>query len=211
MSGDRHKTRRLYATLLIVVLIAAGCAQPQPSNISDACGMLEDRKDWYAAVHKAEKRWKIPMSITMAFIHQESSFKHNAKPPRRKLLGFIPWFRVSSAYGYSQALDQSWQEYKDETGKVLARRASFTDSADFIGWYNDKTARSLGISRNDAYSLYLAYHEGRGGYKRKTYAKKKWLMEAANKVKKNTAIYKRQLKQCGHKLQYPWFHFLPWI
>ncbi len=149
------------------------------------------------------------MTTILAFIHQESSFKHDAKPPRRKLLGFIPWFRASSAYGYSQALDQSWQEYKDETGGILARRNSFADSADFIGWYNDKTARSLGISRDDAYSLYLAYHEGRGGYKRKTHNKKKWLLKAAGKVKRNAATYERQLKQCGHELTRPWYHFLP--
>lgn len=149
------------------------------------------------------------MSTILAFIHQESSFKHDAKPPRRKLLGFIPWFRISSAYGYSQALDESWQEYKDETGKFYARRSSFAHSADFIGWYNRKTIRSLGISRNDAYSLYLAYHEGRGGYKRNTFKKKKWLIEAAKKVRQNAATYNRQIKQCGHRLTRPWYDFLP--
>ena len=41
----------------------------------------------------------------MAIIKQESSFIADAKPDRRKLLGFIPWKRKSSARGYAQAID----------------------------------------------------------------------------------------------------------
>jgi hypothetical protein len=37
----------------------------------------------------------------------------------------------------------------------------------------------LGISRRDAYRQYLAYHEGQGGYKHRTYEKKPWLIKVS--------------------------------
>ena len=45
-------------------------------------------------------------------------------------------------------------------------------ATDFIGWYNKKSRETLGISSVNAEHLYLAYHEGRGGYKRKVILKK---------------------------------------
>ena len=37
--------------------------------------------------------------VLMAFVHHESSFRSDARPPREYILGFIPWGRVSSAKG----------------------------------------------------------------------------------------------------------------
>ena len=54
----------------------------------------------------------------MAFILQESSYIQGAKPERTKLLGFIPWKRKSSAFGYAQALDGTWERYKKEAKKL---------------------------------------------------------------------------------------------
>ena len=61
---------------------------------------------------KTEKRWGSPAYVTLAFIKQESDFQQGAKPERIKLLGFIPWKRKSSAYGYAQAIDGTWDIYK---------------------------------------------------------------------------------------------------
>ena len=191
--------------LLIATALLSACATPQPRNISDACEIFKEREAWREAAISSQERWNIPMEITMAFVHQESSFKANAKPPRRKLLGFIPWFgRVSSAYGYSQAIDASWDEYKKETGRWYARRSSFEYSTDFIGWYNNKSVRELGLSPNNAYSLYLAYHEGRGGFKRKTYNQKPWLLNAAARVKQRATTYRKQIANCSSKPR-SWF------
>ena len=38
-------------------------------------------------------------------------------------------------------------------------------STNFIGWYVDKTNRTLGIAKNNAYLQYLAYHQGQAGFK----------------------------------------------
>jgi len=186
-------------SLIVITALLSACAEPQPQNINNACEIFKEKKVWHSAAIASQERWDIPMEVTLAIIHQESSFKSKAKPPRRKLLGFIPWFRPSSAAGYSQAIDESWGEYKKETGRWYARRSSFKHSADFIGWYNNKSVRELGLPSNDAYSLYLAYHEGRGGFARKSYNQKPWLLKTANKVRQRAAAYRRQIDNCAIK------------
>ena len=104
-----------------------------------------------------------PSKITIS-----SSFQSDAKPERTKLLWVIPWKRKSTAVGYSQALNMTWEDYKEETGNTRANRKNFKDSADFIGWYASK-GYYQGFDRLDARSLYLAYHEGYGGFKKKSY------------------------------------------
>ena len=133
-------------------------------------------------------------------MRQESSFKQDAKPGRDFLMWVIPWGRKSSAYGYAQVLDGTWDWYREETGNRGADRDNFEDAADFIGWYTNISQRTLGISKWDAYNQYLAYHEGHGGYKRKTFLKKKWLMEVANKVDGYSQNYSRQLQSCEDEL-----------
>jgi len=134
----------------------------------------------------------------MAIIRQESSFDQDAAPERNKLLGFIPWKRASSARGYAQAVEGTWEEYKQETNKRRAKRSNFSDSVDFIGWYLSK-APSVRIKSYEVDKLYIAYHEGYGGYKRKTYSDKDWLVDVAKKVKYNAVRYERQLKSCPLK------------
>ena len=210
MKDNRRGNTGWVIAAVAAACIAAACARPPPANINDACHMFQQRAEWHEAAQKSANRWRIPVEMIMAFMHQESSFNATARPPRRKLFGFIPWFRPSSAYGYSQATDATWKQYEKQTGRLFARRNSFPDSADFIGWYNDTSARTLGLPRDDAYSLYLAYHEGWTGYRNKTYNQKRWLLKVAEKVKKNAAVYRKQIKRC--KLKPPgrrWYQWLP--
>jgi hypothetical protein len=118
----------------------------------------------------------------MAIIHQESKFRRDARPPKKRVLGFIPWGRASSAYGYAQAKDDTWDWYISKTGNRGADRDDFEDAVDFVGWYCSMTHRTNGVSKWDAYNQYLAYHEGHGGYRRRTYNKKAWLLGVARKV-----------------------------
>jgi hypothetical protein len=134
--------------------------------------------------------------MQMAFIYQESRFVYDAQPPRPMLLGFIPWFRDSSAYGYPQAQDSAWGDYQQATGSLFASREDFADSCDFVAWYCSVSKNTLGIALNDAYRQYLAYHEGRGGYKRRTYQNKQWLLNVAQRVQQRMQRYETQLKSC---------------
>lgn len=136
-----------------------------------------------------------------SIIYQESAFRADAQPARRKLLGFIPWFRPSTAYGYSQAKTTTWDEYKDDAGRFGADRDDFGDAIDFVGWYNHQSRRRSGIAPNNTYGLYLAYHEGHGGYNRATYLQKPWLMTVARKVEARANTYQAQLVGCEEKLK----------
>jgi hypothetical protein len=137
----------------------------------------------------------------MAFKHQESGFNASARPERTRILWVIPWRRPSSAYGYSQSLDSTWKWYIEKSGNRGAKRSNFADSADFIGWYNDISHRELGVSKADARNLYLAYHEGHGGYRRRTYNQKAWLVAVADKVGRKARTYSAQLEGCRESLK----------
>jgi len=140
----------------------------------------------------------------MSFMYQESSFKANAKPPRRKILWIIPGPRPASAKGYSQATDETWEAYERATGRWGADRNDFDDAIDFMGWYIDYSYRTNKIKKNDAYNLYLAYHEGQGGYARATYRNKKWLIDTAHKVSGRASTYTSQLNSCEKELNRGW-------
>ena len=193
--------------LFLSLVYFAGCASNSPpSTTTDVCKIFKERYSWYKAAKKTEKRWKIPPYVLMSFVYQESSFKADAKPERTKLLWVIPWKRKSTAVGYSQALNMTWEDYKDETGNSGASRKNFKDSADFIGWYASK-GYYQGFDRLDARSLYLAYHEGYGGFKKKTYRKKPWLIKVADRVQTRSTKYQQQYWGCAKELKKKRFFF----
>jgi len=190
---------RLAALFLIVAL--TGCASSQPSDVSDVCAIFREKSGWYDDAVDARDAWGSPIPVMMAFIYQESRFKAKAKPPRKKIFGFIPGPRPSDAYGYSQALGSTWDAYKRSAGKYWADRDEFGDAIDFVGWYNDQSWRRSGIAKTDTYRLYLAYHEGHGGYNRGSYRSKQWLIDVAHKVERKANAYAGQLKRCEEDLK----------
>lgn len=190
-----------FATLLIM----SGCASAPPSSPDNICDIFAEKDDWYDAAAEAREKWGVPIHVPMAMMYQESSFKHDAIPPRDYLLGFIPWGRVSSAYGYSQAKTMTWEDYQRETGNGWASRSDFEDAIDFMGWFIAKTHTINGVSKWDAYGQYLNYHEGWGGYQRKTYLKKPWLVRTSKIVKQRSLRYAAQLNQCEEDFQHGWF------
>ncbi|EAQ31683.1 MULTISPECIES: hypothetical protein [Idiomarina] len=197
-----------------VVLTAAltGCATPPPQSPENICDIFEEHNDWYHAAADARERWGVPIHVPMAMMYQESSFKHDAVPPRYYFLGFIPWGRVSSAYGYSQAKDMTWEDYQRETGNGWASRSDFEDAVDFMGWFIYKSYEINGVSKWDAYAQYLNYHEGWGGYARKTYLSKPWLVKVSKQVKSRSLRYATQLKTCEDDLKHGWLYnlFFDW-
>tara|TARA_B100000614_G_scaffold123818_1_gene110884 strand:- start:55 stop:669 length:615 start_codon:yes stop_codon:yes gene_type:complete len=186
--------------LIIIILVISSCVSSPPEKPDNICEIFKEKSSWYKAAIKSEKRWKLPPYVLMAFIHQESSFQAKIKPERTKLLGVIPWRRPSSSVGYSQALKNTWQDYEDETGNSRASRTNFSDSADFVGWYASKGFYQ-GFSSTDARSLYLAYHEGYGGFKKGTYREKQWLIRVADRVQARSDMYQKQYWGCAKELK----------
>ena len=193
----RHLTIISGTVLAFCVIISiSSCRHKVPNNINNICEIFSDKYRCQKYAKNSQNKWGTPIHVQMAILFQESGFKHDAKPDRKKVLGFIPWKRKSSAYGYAQVLTTTWNEYKKQTKNRGADRDSFKDAIDFVGWYTYETNKQIKVSKWDAYSQYLAYHEGRGGFTRKTYNSKKWLIDVAKKVDKNSRVYSAQLKTC---------------
>jgi len=182
------------------MLCGLGCASGPPSDPDNLCSIFGQRTGWYRASRASTDRWGVPESVQLAIIYQESRFVAKARPPRGRFLWIFPGSRPSSAYGYGQILDGTWDEYRRSVGRSGASRDDFGDVVDFIGWYGDAAHRRAGIARNDAGSLYLAYHEGIGGYSRGSHAEKAWLLPVARKVESRARRYQAQYESCRKSL-----------
>ncbi|WP_112942834.1 MULTISPECIES: transglycosylase SLT domain-containing protein [unclassified Rhizobium] len=189
---------RIHTLLAVVVLaVLAGCATA-PKQTRNICAVFDQRDgmftSWQRSAEKAEKKYGVPVPILMATMYTESGFQPNARPPRTKLFGFIPWKRQSTAYGYSQALNGTWDHYQSATGNWSARRTNFSDAIDFIGWYHWQNSQTTGIQLNDAYSLYLAYYSGPKGYMRGDWRSNAQLQKTAQRFAGMAATYQQQLQ-----------------
>lgn len=188
-----------FRTLALLVLVAAcgGGNGTAPRNLDNACSIVQQRPSYLRAMKATERKWGIPVNVQMATIHQESRFISDARTPLQYKLGVIPVGRQSSAYGYAQALDGTWDEYRRAQNRSGAKRNRIRDATDFMGWYMDASARELGISKSDARSQYLAYHDGRTGYRRGSYKSKPWLLRVSASVADRSNTYRQQLIACG--------------
>ena len=183
--------------LILIFVFSIGCSSI-PKNTADGCSIFSERYLWYKHAKKTAEKWGTPIYIQLAIIKMESDFDWLAKPARKKIFKVIPYKRPSSSFGYSQAVKGTWRQYKKETGNKYATRTRFKDSVDFIGWYTNKTEKILKISKKDAFSQYVAYHEGWGNYK--NYKKNQKVILLANKVEKQAGLYKKQLSKCSKSL-----------
>ncbi len=209
-SGRRAGARRPGRALVLVLLLAglSGCVAPTPARQGDICEVFAQQPDWYDHARASRARWGTPMHVLMAFVRHESSFRSHARPPIRWFF-IVPLGRASSARGYAQALDGTWREYKAERG-MFRSRSSMKDALDFIGWYNYRTRRELGISLWDARRLYLAYHEGQGGYRRGTWKRKPGLQRVARRVAATARRYRAQIRRCESRFRCgAWYQVWP--
>ena len=187
------------ALLTLAILLASSCAS-LPSELDNICSIFREKPSWYKASKAASKRWGGPIHVPMAIMHQESRFQAKARPPMRYFLWIIPIGRGSSAYGYAQAQNAAWGEYKQDAGSMFSDRDNFSDAINFIQWYMNKSQRINGVSKWDAYNQYLNYHEGHGGYSRGSYKKKPWLLGVATKVDRHAKRYSQQYAGCKESL-----------
>lgn len=191
---------RSFLLALIAVGLLATCGSREyraPRELDNACAIVREHPDYLRAFRATERRWSVPVATQMAMMHQESKFIGNARTPHQYALGVIPVGRQSSAYGYSQALDGTWDEYVRTDGRRGAKRDNIRDATDFMGWYMNLTLRETGVPLNDTEQQYLAYHEGRTGYLRGSHNSKAWLLRVASEVGARAVMYDTQLRGCG--------------
>ena len=208
---------KLVAAMLLAALIPlAGCSTAStPTRQADICEVFQQYPDWYLCSEVRKPLGTMlgsPMGNThvqMSFVRHESSYRGDARPPRQ-WLWFIPLGRPSSAKGYAQAQDPVWNEYQAERGRLFRSRSDMEDALDFIGWYNQRTRRQLGIPLTDAQHLYLAYHEGQGGYRRGTWRDKPKVQSAARRVAATADRYRAQLARCESRFRCDsWYQVWP--
>lgn len=189
------------APLVLAAMILVGCGGPDysgpPRSQNDICAIFAERPEWRDAMEASERRWGAPVPVQMAIIWRESSFRAAVRPPKKYIMGVIPNGHISSAYGYAQAIDGTWDWYKENTGRSGADRTEFSDAADFVGWYMTQSWTQNGIGMWDTYNQYLAYHEGHAGHRRGSYQAKGWLQDTARKVVAQAARYRDQLSRCS--------------
>ena len=189
---------------LIVLLALGSCSGGSgygsaPRNLDDACSIVSQRPEYLRAFKQVERKYGVPVPSLMAIIYQESKFISDNRTPHQYALGVIPVGRQSSAFGYSQALDGTWEEYKQLTGKPRARRDDIFAATDFMGWYMVQTVEETGVPITDTRNQYLAYHDGRTGFRRGTWRSKGWLIRIAGEVEARAVLYDTQLRGCGRR------------
>ena len=202
--------RKQIGYVVAIVALVAGVIwwlERPPTDPSDLCTIFAEKRGWYASARDSFDRWGVPEAVQLAVIYQESSFRARARPPRRKFLRIFPGRRLSTAYGYAQVLDGTWAEFVRETNRPRAARYRFDDVAHFVGWYGTEIERLTGIPRDDPYRLYLAYHEGPGGYQRGSFNAKPWLLKVARKVESRARTYQRQYDGCKDRLWWLWLWY----
>ena len=184
---------------LIIFFFIVSCSSI-PKYPNNACIIFGERYLWYKHVKKSSQKYDVPVHIILAFVNKESGFNRWAKPKRTKLFKVVPYKRLSSSLGYSQAIKKTWELYKTETDNPLALRTRFKDSVMFIGWYINKTNKINKIPLNDSYRQYLNYYLGWGNYSKKIYKTDKKAIIFAKKVQEQSKIYKNQLSECQKNL-----------
>jgi hypothetical protein len=195
-----HAARLLTAAVLLVLLFQSCASEPPPRDGGDLCQIFHQKGDWYRGARRSFQRWGVPESVQLAIVYQESRFRADARPGWRRVLGIVPAGRRSSAYGYGQVKDGTWRDYIRATGHRGAERDDFADVADFIGWYGDLIHRRTAVEKYDAYNLYLAYHEGPGGFERGSHRGKPWLLDVARRVEERSRLYHFQYLGCQDHL-----------
>lgn len=189
--------------LLLFLFLFFNSAFAYTHNI---CHFFKTHPTWYWTSESVQHKWHVPMSVQVAIMQEESRFHANALTPQRRLFGIIPWGRRSSAEGFAQALDGTWHRYIRATHKISADRTNFDDADDFLGWYVHLIHRNLHIRASDAFRIYLAYHEGIGGYRARTYHHKPELIYIAHEVAHHARRYHYKLLRCEHSLpKKPWW------
>lgn len=201
------KIYRYIAVLIGLVLVGCGTtgsghygapiSEQQPRNINNACLILQEKPHWAPPLVKTSQVHNTSVATMLAIIYQESSFKSRARPQ----ISPVTKKPISSAYGYAQALDNTWKHYQQQTNKNHHRRDVFSHAVDFIGWYTSVTYKKNKVPSHRADLLYLNYHEGWGGYAKRTHLKKPWLLQTAKKVQARKHRFEKQLNNCDVALQ----------
>lgn len=197
LSARRWSKYVVLAAVTVAAVVLTACVSTSiPSNTDDLCQIFDEKRSWYRSATRSERKWGISIPIMMAVIYKESSFRATARPPRKKILGFIPGKRLSTSYGYSQAKEETWNDYVQDTKNRTANRANFADSIDFVGWYLSRSVEHLGVAPTNTEALYASYHVGLSGYRSGSWRNSSSIRNSVATFQRQVQRYERQLRTC---------------
>ena len=176
-----------------------------PSEPGNLCSIFREQPYWYAAASRAEYRFGVDVSTTMAVLFVESGFRRNARPPRSKLWGWLPWSRVSSAYGYAQATEPTWRDFESARGS--ASRNDPRHAVEFVAWYFERlrqTLRARMPHEPTARELYAAYHQGAAGFLRGDWRDDVGAVQAISRFEAVHGRYREQFDGCAGRVHRTW-------
>jgi hypothetical protein len=183
-------------------LLLASCTTTPPRNVDDACAIFAEYGDWFADAKAASQRWGCRSRYCWRSSIRNRPFAPTPEPPRTWYLGFIPGPRPSSAYGYSQALDGTWDRYTAATGNVMAPIATSSPMPWISSAGTSTKPPCATASPNVATPITNIWliTKARAALPRALTGKKPWLMERARKVSRQAARYGSQLARCESQL-----------
>lgn len=138
----------LFAMAAVLILLPSCCC----AAVQNICDLIKIHPNWYEAAKVTQLKWGVPVPVQLAIIQQESDFDADAKSP------------TSTAFGYAQIVNKDWYTYTRRVTDDVQGRNVFADATNFIGWYANLMKSQIHISPDDAFALYMAYHDGSSGY-----------------------------------------------
>ncbi len=172
--------RSLLFGLLLLCVPLSYAHQIETDNV---CLIFKHHPAWQVATKATEKKWGVSQAIQMAIMNTESKFKGTAKNHH------------SSARGYAQVINRTWRAYEKDVGKHEIR-SHFADASNFIGWYASQMHDIKHIPLSNALDIYLAYHEGLGGYTHALKHKHSMVYRLAKHVQARASRYQKKLNGC---------------
>ena len=170
----------------------ASVSLPAATDPERSCRSLSRSAD-PSRIHATSRHPRLPLPPSSRKVGRIERFRRDVVQQRSELLLRLPrWPRTPCgastrpSAGGSFAAVPTW----------LTRSTSSALDACFDAQYNHKTWRALGIVRTDARRLYLAYHEGRTGYRHGTWKRKPGVVRTAERVAGTARAYRSQLARC---------------
>jgi hypothetical protein len=74
--------------IFLAILAMVGCATKPPAKLDNICDIFRDKDDWYQEAAASRQKWGVPISVMMAFMHQESRFVAGGETASKANLGF---------------------------------------------------------------------------------------------------------------------------
>ena len=133
-------TRNFKGVLCLCLLsVLAACTTSPPKSTNNICDIFEEKRGWYDDAKESSGKWGSSIATMMAIIHQESRFVADAKPPRKKYLGF----------SWPQAFWCLWLYSGERKLKGVSEvdgqrhdRDDFADAIYFVGWNDQSNKRT---------------------------------------------------------------------